>query len=90
MSVDTFKARWPENVPGTFYVSDRCIDCGACRALPLFQRSETGRYSYVARQPISEEELRLVQKSIAACPTDAIHTDGDRFNWSLTPPRSLP
>ena len=61
MSVETFKARWPENVPGLYYVSDRCIDCGACRALApgLFQRSDPGQYSYVARQPVSAEELRL-------------------------------
>lgn len=87
MSVETFKARWPKNVPGLYYVSDRCIDCGACRALApgLFQRSDPGQYSYVARQPVSAEELRLAAQSIAACPTNAIHTDGGRFNWSLTP-----
>ena len=44
----------PENVKGSFYVDEQCIDCDACRdvAPGFFTRSNDNGYSYVYNQPI--------------------------------------
>src|SRR5205085_12058975 len=41
--------RYPENVPGKYYVDNQCIDCDLCRetAPNNFTRNDDGGYSYV-------------------------------------------
>lgn len=70
--------RLPENVPGTFYVDDQCIDCDACRetAPHLFDRCEEKGYSYVQKQPESAADKALCREAIDGCPTEAIGDDG--------------
>jgi ferredoxin len=70
-------ARQPENVSGEFYVDTTCIDCDVCRdiAPDNFTRQETAGYSYVYRQPRSDQELSLCQEAMAACPVEAIGND---------------
>jgi ferredoxin len=66
-----------ENVPGRFYVDATCIDCEFCRetAPENFARHDPGRYSFVARQPgTDEEEACRVAKD--GCPVEAIGDDG--------------
>ena len=56
--------KWPENILGKFYVDEQCIDCDLCRetAPDFFMRNEEGGYSYVYKQPDSEEGANYVSK----------------------------
>jgi ferredoxin len=73
------KNKLPESVPGTFYVDDQCIDCDACRetAPDFFRRNDEKGYSYVYRQPGSEEEVALCHEAKEGCPVEAIGDDGE-------------
>jgi ferredoxin len=71
--------RYPDNVPGKFYVDDQCIDCDLCRetAPNNFTRNEDGGYSYVFKQPATPEEETLCREAKEGCPVEAIGEDGD-------------
>jgi ferredoxin len=71
--------RYADNVPGAFYVDDQCIDCDACRATAPnhFDRNDSGGYSYVCRQPQTEEERASCQEALDGCPVEAIGDDGE-------------
>ena len=71
--------RYPQNVPGPFYVDDQCIDCDLCRetAPENFKRDEDGGHSYVYKQPENDEERRLSEEALSGCPVEAIGADGD-------------
>ncbi len=71
--------KWPENVPGKFYVDEQCIDCDLCRetAPDYFQRNEDGGYSYVANQPTTDEGIEQCMEALEGCPVEAIGDDGD-------------
>lgn len=66
--------KWPDNVAGLFFVDDQCIDCDACRteAPGFFTRNDDNGYSYVFKQPQSEEEIEQCQTALEACPVEAI------------------
>ena len=51
--------KWAENVAGKFYVDEQCIDCDLCRetAPDFFTRNEDGGYSFVHKQPESDEDI---------------------------------
>ncbi len=70
--------KYPENVPGKFYVDDQCIDCDLCRetAPQNFTRSDDGGYSYVFKQPDTPEEEAQCQEAMAGCPVEAIGDNG--------------
>jgi ferredoxin len=70
--------RYPENVPGRFYVDDQCIDCDLCRqTAPMnFTRDEEFGHSYVFKQPQSPEEESQCQEAMQNCPVEAIGDDG--------------
>jgi ferredoxin len=70
----------PENVPGAFYVDSSCIDCDVCRdtAPDNFTRSDENGYSFVFKQPETEEELELCKEAMTACPVEAIGDDGEK------------
>jgi ferredoxin len=72
--------KWGENVPGKFYVDQQCIDCDLCReTAPLFfTRHDEGGYSYVFKQPTTEEEAALCMEALEGCPVEAIGNDGDQ------------
>lgn len=67
-----------DNVSGTFYVDKMCIDCDVCRdtAPANFTRNDDKAYSFVYKQPISNDELKLCEEAMMACPVDAIGNDG--------------
>ncbi|MDJ0521105.1 MAG: ferredoxin [Planctomycetota bacterium] len=69
----------PENVPGTFYVDDQCIDCDACRetAPNFFTRNDDRGYSFVHTQPSSAEDIDLCREALEGCPVEAIGEDGE-------------
>lgn len=71
--------KWPENAPGKFYVDTECIDCDLCRetAPDYFERNEEGGYTYVNKQPDSEDGVDQCMEALEACPVNAIGDDGD-------------
>ena len=71
--------KWADNVKGKFYVDEQCIDCDLCRetAPHYFTRNEDEGYSYVFKQPESEEAIEQCIEALEGCPVDAIGQDGD-------------
>lgn len=71
--------RLPDNVPGKWYVDSSCIDCDVCRttAPDNFKQNEDEGYSFVYKQPESDEELALCEEAKAGCPVEAIGDDGE-------------
>ncbi len=69
----------PENVGGKYYVDSQCIDCDLCReTAPLnYQRSDDEGYSYVFKQPETEEEIEQCVEAMEGCPVEAIGDDGE-------------
>lgn len=70
--------RVPESVAGAYYVDSQCIDCDVCRdtAPDNFTRSDDNGYSYVYKQPETEDERVLCEEALASCPVEAIGSDG--------------
>ena len=70
--------KWAENVEGKFYVDEQCIDCDLCRetAPDNFISQPDEGYSYVYKQPESDEELELCVEAMEGCPVEAIGDDG--------------
>jgi ferredoxin len=67
-----------ENVAGKFYVDSQCIDCDLCRetAPQNFTRSDDEGYSFVYKQPESDEEREQCREAMEGCPVEAIGEDG--------------
>jgi len=63
---------------GQFYVDSQCIDCNLCRetAPDNFKRNDDGGYSYVYKQPTTDDEKKLCQEALESCPVEAIGNDG--------------
>ncbi len=75
----TLSDRLTDNAPGRFYVDASCIDCDQCRvsAPAFFSRNADTCLSFVSRQPVTPEDIVLVEEAIAGCATDSIGTDGN-------------
>ena len=67
-----------ENVNGNFYVDHQCIDCDLCRetAPDNFKRQEEEGYSFVYKQPETEQEIEDCVIAMDGCPVEAIGNDG--------------
>lgn len=74
----TLTDRLSLNVAGRFYVDSSCIDCDQCRteAPDFFGRDGDAGTSFVARQPVTDEEIALVQQAANNCATASIGEDG--------------
>ena len=70
--------KWPDNVPGKYFVDELCIDCDACRAeAPAnYTRNNEHGFSYVFKQPTTPEEEAKCQTALEACPVEAIGKTG--------------
>jgi ferredoxin len=70
--------RYPENIPGAYYVDNQCIDCDLCRetAPSSFKRNDDGGYSFVYKQPETPEEQKLAKEAMEGCPVEAIGSNG--------------
>jgi ferredoxin len=68
----------PENAAGRFYVDGQCIDCDLCRqTAPMnFQRNDNEGYTYVSKQPETEDEAEQCREALDECPVEAIGDDG--------------
>ena len=55
-----------------------CIDCDQCRVLApqFFSHQEDDGISLVSRQPVTSDEIALVEEAIASCATESIGKDG--------------
>ncbi|MCR4315415.1 MAG: ferredoxin [Planctomycetes bacterium] len=71
--------RVPDNIEGHWFVDKQCIDCDLCRttAPDNFKQNEEEGYSFVYKQPESDEEIELCQQALDDCPVEAIGSDGD-------------
>ena len=70
--------RLPENVPGSYYVDESCIDCDQCRALApqIFSRHETSGLSVVHKQPETPDEIAQAEEIMSGCASGSIGNDG--------------
>ena len=70
--------RWPDNLPGKFYVDEQCIDCDLCRELApeFFRRNDDQGYSYVFNQPVSQDGVGECEEALESCPVEAIGNNG--------------
>ena len=75
----TLTDRLPENAAGRFYVDSSCIDCDQCRtqAPDFFARNADTGFSMVIKQPVTAEEIALVEQVTNDCATCSIGSDGN-------------
>jgi ferredoxin len=68
----------PGSAEGAFYVDRECIDCDLCREIApeSFERNEEEGFSFVHRQPETDEELARCREALENCPVEAIGDDG--------------
>jgi|GEM_PF-141584 len=78
------RTKYPENVPGIYYVNDECISCDLCLEIAPknFRRKEPEGYFYVFKQPETPAEEALCRESMSGCPVDAIWNNGDGVDRS--------
>lgn len=65
-------AAYPDNVPGDWFVDERCIDCDVCRQLAAETFAAAEDHSFVSHQPASPSEQRDALRALLSCPTGAI------------------
>lgn len=73
-----FEKRYQDNAPGKYYVDEQCIDCDLCRttAENNFARNDENGYSYVKKQPETEQEMSQCKEAMEGCPVEAIGDNG--------------
>lgn len=71
--------KYPENLPGRFYVDRECIACDACvlAATDHFGMNEDDGHAFVKKQPTNPSEEELCREAMEACPVEAIGNDGE-------------
>src|SRR5687768_13030688 len=67
--------RHPENAPGDWYVDDACIDCAAARNVAPGLIVQRDGQSVFARQPQTDEELRMAWRARLLCPTASVKSE---------------
>ena len=74
----TLAERLATNVPGSYYVDESCIDCDQCRVMApdFFGRDAESGFSFIQRQPVTAEEIALVEEAMSQCATGSIGNDG--------------
>ena len=75
--------RYEDNIVGKYFVDEQCIDCDLCRevASDNFKRNEEDGYSYVYKQPETEEEEALCAEALVGCPVEAIGDFGAKLSY---------
>ena len=71
--------KFPDNVPGKYYVDRTCIACDACclAAPDNFKMDEDDGHALVTIQPTTPEEDELCVEAMECCPVEAIGNDGE-------------
>ena len=56
---------WPENVPGRYYTTTACVDCGNCsrHAPGMFARVSFPNHWYVCRQPQTPADIERCERA---------------------------
>lgn len=73
------RQKWPENVPGEFYVDENCIASDFCvSAAPEHFRMDESGHAYIYRQPVTPEEHQRCREALEGCPVSAIGDDGNK------------
>lgn len=72
-SSGTKPARRPENVEGSFFVDETCIDCGTCMWMQPNVFKPVGAQSAVTAQPQTRAERVGSLRALLSCPTFSIH-----------------
>ena len=67
----------PGSAPGKYYVDSNCIDCDVCRETAPDNFTANEDFSYVFKQPESEDEEAQCQEAMDSCPVEAIGDDGE-------------
>jgi glyoxylase-like metal-dependent hydrolase (beta-lactamase superfamily II) len=62
------------NAPGNWYIDTRCTDCSAARTVAPGLIVERDGQSVFARQPETEDELRMAWRARLLCPTASVRT----------------
>ncbi len=72
-----FDKRHPQS--GRYYVDSNCIDCDVCRetASENFRANEEEGYSFVYKQPKTDEQEAQCRDALESCPVEAIGDDGE-------------
>ena len=70
--------KWPQNIPGLFYVDQDCIDCNLCSEIAPdnFKVEEEEGHDFVFKQPSGDAELQLCLEAKDSCPVESIGDDG--------------
>ncbi len=64
--------RHPANAPGSWFVDQRCIDCGTCREQAPTLFGYAGAQSVVVRQPCGPHDELAAWRAAKACPPSSI------------------
>lgn len=66
------------NVAGAYYVDDQCINCGVCMEIApeIFKSNDDEGFAFVAKQPVTDEDMDLARDSLESCPVESIGDDG--------------
>ena len=67
-------SKLPNNVPGRYYVSEKCDGCAYCGGVAPenFDFDKPSNTYFIGRQPRTDEEIELVLEAMEDCPVDAI------------------
>jgi ferredoxin len=70
--------KYPDNIPGQYYVDILCIACDACVGIApeFFKMNDDEGHAFVYRQPASNDEISVCEEALAACPVIAIGNNG--------------
>lgn len=73
------ESKFNDNVDGKYYVDDSCIACDACciEAPRFFVMNDDEGHAYVQLQPQTPEDIEEAENALAACPVEAIGSDGE-------------
>ena len=85
-----------DNVAGSFFVDETCINCDTCRQLAPATFDDNGDFSYVRAQPVDPGQRAAAARALVACPTGSIGCDDKRglveaaseFPLAIEPPVS--
>jgi glyoxylase-like metal-dependent hydrolase (beta-lactamase superfamily II) len=69
------RRRHQANAPGNWFVDTSCTDCSAARTVAPGLIVERDGQSVFARQPKTEDELRMAWRARLLCPTASIRTE---------------
>jgi len=71
--------KYPDNIPGRYYVDKECIACDACvlAAPDHFGMHQEDGHAFVTQQPATPEQESQCKEALEACPVEAIGNDGE-------------